>query len=139
MAQIQQLTLQVSTLTASIRSLEETLLQKKGSIRSLASKNRGLGKLTSNKSEKVIPAPPCNESTPQEEAPKVEFKEWGNNNAKRKEFFDMETIIEEVYPDHPGFDKEKSRVIARVKQFQNFCLTDRGIGTIGSNGKVVDN
>lgn len=130
LAQIQQLTLQVSTLTASIRSLEEALLQKNGSIQSLASKNRGLGKLIGHKSEKITSASPFNEAIPCEEPSRMDPKERGNNHAKRKEFFDMETIIEEVYPDHPGFDKEKSRVIGYVDSILYECVPAKFIKRI---------
>ena len=34
-----------------------------------------------------------------------------NNNARRKEFFDIETVIEDIYPDDPAFDREKAKVI----------------------------
>ena len=46
--QLYQQSKQIEELTASIRSLEEALLIKNGSIQALTGKNRGLGKLKSN-------------------------------------------------------------------------------------------
>ena len=112
--QLRQQSIQIEELTASIRSLEEALLIKNGNIQALTGKNRGLGKLISNKSEKITVPEGSGQVKAPEETVAANLKERGNNNAKRKEFFDMETIIEEVYPDDPGFDKEKSRVIGYV-------------------------
>ena len=105
--QLHQQSIQIEELTASIRSLEEALLIKNGSIQALTGKNRGLGKLISNQSEKITVPAGSGQVKALEETVVPNLKERGNNNAKRKEFFDMETIIEEVYPDDPGFDKEK--------------------------------
>lgn len=111
--QIESLTQQVSTLVATIQSLEQALLSKNADNQTLAGKNRGLGKLLSNKSEKVPVVLVPDKAEPQ--APtRVDLKERGNNSARRKEYFDMETIVDDVYPDDPGFDKEKSRVIGYV-------------------------
>jgi transposase len=112
--QLHQQSILIEELTASIRSLEEALLLKNDSIQALAGKNRGLGKLLSGKSEKITVISPGGEVTVLKEAAVVNLKERGNNNAKRKEFFDIETIIEEIYPNDPGFDLQKSRVIGYV-------------------------
>jgi len=128
--QLHQQSIQIEELTASIRSLEEALLIKNGSIQALTGKNRGLGKLISNKSEKItVPAASGQEKAP-EETVAANLKERGNNNAKRKEFFDIETIIEEVYPDDPGFDKEKSRVIGYVDSILYECIPAKFIKRI---------
>ena len=120
--QLRQQSIQIEELTASIRSLEEALLLKNGHIQTLTNKNRGLGKLISNKSEKMGDPTGSLQVKAQEETATANLKERGNNNAKRKEFFDMETIIEEVYPDDPGFDKEKSRVIGYVDSILYECI-----------------
>ncbi len=128
--QLHQQSIQIKELTASIRSLEEALLLKNGHIQTLTNKNRGLGKLISNKSEKItVPAASSQVKAP-EETVAANLKERGNNNAKRKEFFDMETIIEEVYPDNPGFDKEKSRVIGYVDSILYECIPAKFIKRI---------
>ncbi len=129
-AQLRQQSIQIKELTASIRSLEEALLLKNGHIQKLTNKNRGLGKLLSNKSEKItVPAGSDQVKEPGETAA-ANLKERGNNNAKRKEFFDLETIIEEVYPDDPGFDKEKSRVIGHVDSILYECIPPKFIKRI---------
>jgi len=128
--QLHQQSIQIKELTASIRSLEEALLLKNGHIQKLTNKNRGLGKLLSNKSEKIaVPAGSAQVKAPGETAA-ANLKERGNNNAKRKEFFDMETIIEDVYPDDPGFDKEKSRVIGHVDSILYECIPPKFIKRI---------
>jgi transposase len=105
--QLRQQSKQIEELTASIRSLEEALLIKSGSIQA-----------------------DCSEVTVPDQTAVVNLKERGNNNAKRKEFFDMETIIEEVYPDDPGFDKEKSRVIGYVDSILYECIPAKFIKRI---------
>jgi len=80
-------------------------------IQSLAGTNRGLSKLLSGKSEKIAVANRCGEAIVPKEVTVVYLKDRSNNNAKRKEFFELETIKEEVYPNDPGFDLQKSRII----------------------------
>ena len=128
--QLHQQSIQIEELTASIRSLEEALLLKNGHIQTLTNKNRGLGKLISNKSEKITVPPASGQIKVPEETAKSNLKERGNNNAKRKEFFDMETIIEEVYPDDPGFNKEKSKVIGYVDSILYECIPAKFIKRI---------
>jgi len=111
-AQIERLSVQVGSLTDTVRSLEESLLQKNGDMEKLSGKNRGMSKLLSNKSEKLVPD--AAKEDPAETDPPVSLKNRGNNNAKRKEHFSLETIVEHVYPDDPAFDKEKARVIGSV-------------------------
>ena len=128
--QLRQQSIQIKELTTSIRSLEEALLLKSGHIQELIGKNRGLGKLLSNKSEKITVPTGSGQVKVPGETVSANLKERGNNNAKRKEFFDMETIIEEVYPDHPGFDKEKSRVIGYVDSILYECIPAKFIKRI---------
>ena len=111
-AQIEKLSVQVGSLTDTVRSLEESLLQKNGDMQKLEGKTRGMSKLLSNKSEKIV-CDPVKEN-PAETDPPVSLKDRGNNNAKRKEHFSLETIVEHVYPDDPAFDKDKARVIGSV-------------------------
>jgi transposase len=128
--QLHQQSIQIKELTASIRSLEEALLLKNGSIQALAGKNRGLGKLLSNKSEKITVVSQSGELTVPTETAVVNLKERGNNNAKRKEFFDIETIIEEVYPNDPGFDLQRSRMIGYVDSILYECIPAKFIKRI---------
>jgi hypothetical protein len=129
-SQLHQQSILIQEMTASIRSMEEALLLKNGHIQTLTGKNRGLSKLIGNKSEKVTVISPCQNVEPPKESPVVNLKDRGNNNAKRKEFFDIETIIEEVYPNDPGFDKEKSRVIGHVDSILYECIPAKFIKRI---------
>ena len=77
---------------------------------------RALGKLISNKSEKIVTAPPpcspSDETPPKKVAPSA--KERGNNNAKRKEHFDMEVREHDIYPSRSGFQPELGKFLKTV-------------------------
>lgn len=115
--QIDRLSEEVTALTQSIRSLEESLLEKDKSLIKLSGKNRSLSKLVSSKSEKRTPS---RESTPDLAATKpraVEVptaKERGNNGARRKEYFDLETKEHDIWPEADGFDTSKAKVLHTV-------------------------
>lgn len=110
--QLRDQSIQINELIASIRSLEAALGSKQQDIQSLQGKNRGLGKLLGNKSEKIAVSPQSPEvaSAKKNASP----KERGNNGAKRKEYVDMETVLEEVFPDSPGFDPTKAKTIGHT-------------------------
>lgn len=103
------LTEQVTQLTATIQSLEEALTLKNGKLNKQQRLNQCMAKLLTNESEKQTP--PSKEETPQattqSSAPSP--KERGNNNARRKEHFELEEKIIEVNPEHPLFDKSLAR------------------------------
>lgn len=122
--QLQQQSIQIEKLTETVRSLEASLLHKKGSIQTLTNRNKGLGKLLSNKSEKVAVV---SHLEPRLEKLAYCPKQRGNNNSRRKEFFDLETIIEEVYPNDPGFDRDNARVISHVDSILYECIPARFI------------
>ena len=129
--QLEQQTAEIKSLTAAIQSMEEAMRQRDSNIASLKAQNRALGNLIKNKSEKIAAASSKTEDTQgtvdtseagdapeatqtvekSKEKPRFNPKDRGNNHAKRKEFFDIETVIEDIYPDDPGFEKEKSKVI----------------------------
>ena len=114
-------------------------------METLKAQNRALGKLIGNKSEKIasgsskmedarvaddVPDVTGTVEKPEEkpvEKPRFNPGDRGNNHAKRKEFFDMviersrniETVIEDVYPDNPAFDREKSKVIGYTDSILN--------------------
>lgn len=78
--QLAQQSEQIQELIASIQSLEKALLAKNADNLALAGKNRGLGKLLSNKSEKIT-APsqteqPLPEAQPQDPV-RIDLKERG--------------------------------------------------------------
>jgi hypothetical protein len=122
--QIQQQSLQITELTATIQSLEASIRSKDNNLQSLKAQNRGLGKLIGNKSEKIaVVAQTADEAQsaavhvtvpPPQEKPAYNPKDRGNNNARRKEFFDIETVIEDVYPDDPAFDIQKAKIISHT-------------------------
>lgn len=115
--------------------MEEALLVKNTNIQTLSRKNYGLGKLLANKSEKItVPTITMEEQSSAHQEKKeplaIDLKQRGNNNAKRKEFFDLETIIEEVYPDDPGFDKEKAKAFGYVDSIHYECIPAKFIKRI---------
>ncbi len=81
-------------------------------MQTLSNKNRGLNKLLFNKSEKINIQTGIKETQAEKISTPVSLIERGNNNAKRKEFFDLETVIEEVFPTEPDFDREKARIVS---------------------------
>lgn len=113
---IEKLSNQVESLTKTIQSLEKALLEKEDSIEVLETKNRTQGKLLQNKSEK-------REYQKQDSLcyvtkPTFTPKDRGNNGARRKEHFNLKTIIEEVEPSVEGFDKEKALYIGSVESIR---------------------
>ena len=127
--QLEQQAAEIKNLTAAIQSMEESMRLRDSNIASLKAQNRALGNLMSNKSEKITVVCSKTEETAEgasdvpdatqtvekpEEKPRFNPKDRGNNHAKRKEFFDIETVIEDVYPDDPAFDREKSKVIGHT-------------------------
>lgn len=98
--------LRIGELTRENQSLEEALKNKDDSLQKARNAKRAMAKLLKNKSEKVAPkaAPPKGKAAPSP-------KERGNNNAKRKEFYDLEVREHDVYPSDPGFDIAKDRLL----------------------------
>jgi hypothetical protein len=104
---------QITQLTVTIQSLEEALQQKDISLDKEKAGKKALGRLLANKSEKVpVEDTPCQEA-PCQEAPVKKTapspKERGNNNAHRKEYFNLETIEHDIYPEEEDFDPETAR------------------------------
>ena len=71
-----------------------------------------LGKLSRNESEKQTPpaqeteTPDSNNDTESEESHDKKERPHTNNGAKRKVYYDIETVIKDVYPDDPAFDSQ---------------------------------
>ncbi|MDR2571244.1 MAG: IS66 family transposase [Oscillospiraceae bacterium] len=103
--QLNRLTVQMEEQTKTIESLKEALLQKAKDVSSLSGKTRGLAKLLNNGSEKITPE---NTAAKEPEKKASTPKERGNNGAKRKSYFDLEEEIVDLWPQDPGFDKEKA-------------------------------
>ena len=107
--QINQLNSLVERLTASIASLEQALTNKGVALDKEKNQKRALREMLHPKSEKIKTEPTVD--TPKRDEPKQVAKERGNNNAKRKEYFNLEIREHDVYPDHPSFDITLAKLI----------------------------
>lgn len=109
---IYQLRVSISTLNNTIEDLRKTILnletklqERDDSLLKAKGQMRGLTKLIENKSEKQkLPTETISSKTPEEIIAKQEDinlqrKARGNNGAKRKMHFELETIVHDVYPD----------------------------------------
>ncbi|MDR0743286.1 MAG: transposase, partial [Tannerella sp.] len=113
--QIEELSLLLKEQTKTIQSLEESLLQKGKDLTSLSGRNRGLTKLLNgNVSEKITPETPRETEDTVEKKKTPSPKERGNNQARRKEHFDLEEEIIEIWPDHAGFDTSKVHIVGQT-------------------------
>lgn len=99
--QVEMLTAQVNSLTASLQNLEDTIKLKDESLEKAANTKKALGKLLSNKSEKITPK---KEEVETEKKEPVSLKERGNNNVRRKDHCNIEVVEHDVYPSNPDFD-----------------------------------
>lgn len=101
---IRLLTGRIEELTASVQSLEQVLASRNVSLEKMKNTKEALGKLVSRKSEKISQATPACRK-PEEAEPKNGYspKERGNNNAKRKEYPDMQIKEHDIFPSIPGF------------------------------------
>ena len=93
------LTHQVETLTEALQSLEASMQKRQKT-------NQALSKLITKKSEKIIPIPSADEPVGNRKKKAPSPKERGNNNARRKEYFDLEIQEHDIYPSCPGFQPE---------------------------------
>lgn len=120
--QITRMSSQIDSLTQTIRSLEEALTSKDVSLEKAENTKKALGKLLVHKSEKITPPP---EELP-EKTP-VSLKERGNNNARRKEHFNLEVEEHDIYPDRPDFDAAKSKLLKTVDSIRYEYIPPRFI------------
>lgn len=124
---ISRMSLQIATLTESVRSLEQALLSKDSSLeKALAAKN-ALGKLVHNKSEKVVPATPSPSPVDSGKKEYASAKERGNNNARRKEHFELEVQEHDIYPSLPDFPLELGRFLKTVDSIRYEYIPPRYI------------
>lgn len=100
------LTHQVETLTEALQSLEKAFSAKGSSMQKMQKTNQALSKLITKKSEKIIPVPSTDEPVGNRKKEAPSPKERGNNNARRKEYFDLEIQEHDIYPSCPGFQPE---------------------------------
>lgn len=134
---------QVESLTESLHSLEEALLARNISLEKIRNTNQKLSKLVTRKSEKVVPAPPVVEQvkTPEKKAPSP--RERGNNNARRKEFFNLEIQEHDIYPSTPGFRPGSGEFLKTVDSIRYEYIPPRFIKHINHQhyyryqGKII--
>lgn len=121
------LTNRVESLTESLHSLEEALLAKNASLEKVQNTNQKLSKLVTKKSEKVVPAPPVEgqAKAPEKQAPSP--RERGNNNARRKEHFNLEIQEHDIYPSLPGFLPELGEFLKIVDSIRYEYIPPRFI------------
>ena len=115
----------IDRLTESVNRLTEALEKSQVDLTKQKNINRGLGKLISNKSEKVdrsedgtftgeSPRPMTEEKLDaRDERRRRERKTRGNNGARHFDYgeIEMEEVIHEVYPDSPLFNEQIARLI----------------------------
>lgn len=109
-------------LMATIISMQEALLEKNADLDKQERINKGLSRIVFNKSEKYKPKPSTSFgfendaiTTPYPAKTAYTPKDRGNNGAKRKEYFNLETIIDEVFPT----DKEFDPALARLMKYRD--------------------
>lgn len=120
---------EIQTLTASVHSLEQALVARDASLEQTLATKRRLGKLLSNKSEKIVTVPPSCSSADQTPLKKAtpSAKERGNNNAKRKEHFELEVQEHDIYPSQSGFQPELGKLLKTVDSIRYEYIPPRFI------------
>lgn len=139
---------QVKALTAEVASLKEALLIKGESLDKQRRIAKGLAKITSNKSEKQNRKPILSDEEQKrlEEERAAKRKARKNNGAKRDKHYELEEIVHDVYPDDPGFDIEKARLLSsKARECIRFeCVPMRfikhvyRIRTYAQNGQLFE-
>ncbi len=109
--QLNILTAEVKSLNSSILSLEKALLEKNASLEGRQSKVRILGKMVSGKKSEQVSVP--DKGTTIIAKVKPSLKERGNNGARRKEYFNLETCHHDIYPDAAEFKVEEGKKYVR--------------------------
>ena len=107
--QLSILTAEVESLNSSVLSLEKALLEKNASLEGQQGKVRILGKMVSGKKSEQVPVP--DKETAIIAKVKPGLKERGNNGARRKEYFNLETCHHDIYPDAAEFKVEEGKKI----------------------------
>ena len=112
----------IESLTQEISELKKIILEKDKGAEKLVSKLNGVSKIAlpkkierRNYSDKSL-AKSASAPTP---------KERGNNGAKRKQYHDIEEIIEDVEPTHPEFNASNARLISHVDVIRYEYLPQR--------------
>lgn len=126
--QIGGMTVLIEKLTESVDSLEKALITKGASLEKAHNSNRALGKLIGKKSEKITPVT-CPDEAGAQKTPKEpsSAKERGNNNAKRKEHFELEVQEHDLYPPLSDFQPEMARLLKTVDSIRYEYIPPRFI------------
>lgn len=106
---VESMSISIALLTEEVAQLKALLLEKDKTLQATASKLNGLTKIALPKKterRKYV------DNTLTNKTPAPTPKERGNNGAKRKEYHNIEEVIEEVEPSHPDFEKHKARLIS---------------------------
>ncbi len=90
----------IASLTAEISELKKILLKKDKSLEAKAAQLNGLAKIALPKKRERHNYV---DMTLTEKVSAPTPKERGNNGAKRKEYHNLEEVVEEVEPSHPEF------------------------------------
>ncbi|MFR9543586.1 MAG: hypothetical protein SNH27_16245 [Rikenellaceae bacterium] len=99
----------IASLTNEISELKSLLLKRDKALEAKAAQLNGLAKIAlPKKTERRSYV----DNTLKDTTPAPTPKERGNNGAKRKEYHNLEEIVEEVEPSHPEFEKERVKLIS---------------------------
>lgn len=120
--QINELTAQVKTLTQTIASLEATLQKRDTSLEKVIGQKKTIEKLLVCKSEKITPV-----ASKEKKQPSVSPCERGNNKARRKEHFELETVEHDIYPSAADFDASRAQLLKTVDSIRYEYLPPRFI------------
>lgn len=99
---IQSLNSTIAELRQTVTNLENLLKQKEVSLSKAGNEIRGLNALAFKKSEKQVAVPEIkseDQLQQEKEQKAAAIKARGNNGAKRKEHFELETIEKDIYPE----------------------------------------
>lgn len=125
---IRLLTGRIEDLTASIQSLEQALASKGASLEKMKNTKEALSKLVSRKSEKISRATiPCQKLAEKEPEGSYSPKDRGNNNARRKEYPDIQTQEHDIFPSIPGFLPELGKLLKTVDSIRYEYIPPRFI------------
>lgn len=136
-AQIARMSAQIDSLTQTIQSLEEALKSKDVSLKKAENTKKALGRMMKTESEKIPPR------IAEKKPPKPTAAERGNNNARRKEYLDLEVEEHDIYPAPADIDMNNAVWIKKVDSIRYKYIPPRIIKCIyhihhyAHQGKVV--
>lgn len=133
----------ISDLRATIANLESLLQERDSSLGKARNQMRGMSKLIGRKSEKQQPeavvAMTAEEKAAEEDRRAADRKARGNNGARRKMRFEMETVEKDVYPDGmEGCTPFSTRDTIRYRMIPpRFIKEILHIHTVKANGMLI--